>query len=52
MRRIAFRKNVFLSEFGFMILFGFEFNDSFCISEGRKALGNQSVEAILHVGLY
>ena len=36
----------------FTILFGFGFEDSSQISEGRKALGIQMVETILNVGLH
>ena len=43
MRRLGFRKNVFLSEFGF--------DNSSRISEGCKAFSIQMVETILHVGL-
>ena len=43
-RRLAFRKDLFLWEFGF--------DDSSRISEGRKALGIQMVETILRIGLH
>ena len=36
----------------FTIPFGFGFDDSSRISEGRKAFGIQMVETILNVGLY
>ena len=51
MRRLGFRKNVFLSEFGFYDSFRIRFDNSSRISEGCKAFSIQMVETILHVGL-